>query len=316
MPHETPTRRAFLATAAPAFLAACSPGAGGPAKPASPATIGIATLGFGELSNAQLAGELAAAGIKTIQLFLNQTDSKFWKYNGRTDLAPLTPEACRAIAAPYRAAGIRIHSIGVYTNLIHPDPAERAANLAYFEGMMQVARHMDVDTLITEAGHFHDPEKPEPPVPLHFQEAVWHQMVATGKDLAALAERHNVKILFEGFYRGFLCSAKRIRLFLDAVGSPRVRSLLDPANLIEINDLDEMFAQLAPWIDCLHAKDRKLHVDRGVAAGQGDVDYLKFVTLAASRTPHAPLILEYVGPKDYRQAHEHLQNALRQAGLA
>jgi hypothetical protein len=28
-----------------------------------------------------------------------------------------------------------------------------------------------------------------------------------------------------------------------------------------------MFDQLGPWIDCLHAKDRKLHVDRGVPAG-------------------------------------------------
>ena len=51
--------------------------------------------------------------------------------------------------------------------------------------------------------------------------------------------------------------------------SPRIRALLDPANLLELNDLEEMFDQLESWIDCLHAKDRKLHVDRGVPAGQG-----------------------------------------------
>ncbi len=78
----------------------------------------------------------------------------------------------------------------------------------------------------------------------------------------------------------------------------------------------DRFEQLKPWIDCLHAKDRKLHVDRGVPAGQGDLDYRKFVTLAAKHTPQAPLILEYVGPTDYRAALAHLRTAMRQAGVA
>ena len=72
-----------------------------------------------------------------------------------------------------------------------------------------------------------------------------------------------------------------------------------------------MFGQLGPYVDCLHAKDRKLHVDRGVAAGEGDVDYAKFVALAAKHTPKAPFILEYVGPKNYKQALAHLQKAMR-----
>jgi sugar phosphate isomerase/epimerase len=91
--------------------------------------------------------------------------------------------------------------------------------------------------------------------------------------------------------------------------------LLDPANLLELNDLEEMFDQLTPWIDCLHAKDRKHHVERGVPAGQGDLDYLKFVSLAAQRTPKAPLILEYVGPNDYQQTLQHLRNTMKKAGV-
>ena len=93
-----------------------------------------------------------------------------------------------------------------------------------------------------------------------------------------------------------------MRDYLDEVASPRVRALLDPANLLEVNTLREMFDQLGSWIGCLHAKDRKLHVDQGVPAGQGDLDYREFVRLAAERTPHAPLILEYVGPDTYKQA--------------
>ena len=278
--------------------------------------IGVSTLGFGGFSNAALAKELSGAGVGVIQLFLSQTDSKFWKYNGRSDLSTLTPVRCREIAAAYRDAGIEIHSIGVYTNLIHPDEAEIKANLAYFETMMEIGGHMGVRTFINEAGHYHDPKAPAPRIKLAFQDEVWPRMVATGRKMAEMAERHDAKILLEPFYRGFLASAKRLRLFVEAVNSPRVRVLLDPANLIELNDLDEMFQQLAPLIDCLHAKDRKLHIERGVAAGKGDLDYQRFVTLVAKHTPDAPMILEYVGPEDYLAARAHLRLAMRKAGIA
>ena len=180
--------------------------------------------------------------------------------------------------------------------------------------MMKIGDDMGCKTFITEAGHHHTGE-PEPPVPHHFQEPVWNMMVATGKQLAELAESHGATVLLEAFFRGFLASAKRTRLFIEEIGSPRIRALLDPANILEVNDLEEMFNQLGPYIDCLHAKDRKLHVDRGVPAGQGDLDYPKFVKLTAQRTPKAPLILEYVGPNDYKAALAHLQNAIKTAGV-
>jgi sugar phosphate isomerase/epimerase len=302
-------REAFQRAAAAALplVAAPLPSAGsGGAGP----VIGIATTNFRTQTNQQLADEFAREGLRTIQLFLTQTDSNYWKYNGRSDLADLTDERCKAIAGAYRSAGIAIHSIGVYTNLIHPDPAERTANLAYFDAMMRVGGVMGVRTFITEAGHY-EPEGPAPRIPHHFQEPVWLQMVATGKELAALAERHGATVLLEPFFGGFLASAKRTRVFVEEVGSPRIRALLDPANLLEINDFEEMFAQLGPFIDCLHAKDRKLHVDRGVPAGQGDIDYPKFVALAAKHTPKAPLILEYVGAKDYKEALAHLRGAMK-----
>ncbi len=277
-------------------------------------TVGVATFGFPTLSNAELAEELAGAGVRSIQLFLSQTDSNYWRYNSRADVSALTPERCQAIAGTYRRAGIALHSIGVYTNLIHPDPAERGANLAYFESMMVIGRAMGVSVFITEAGDYHPPE-PGAGTAYHFREEVWHRMIATGKELAALAERHGAVVLMEPYFGGFLASAKRARRFLEEVGSPRIRALLDPANLLELNDLDEMVDQLQPFIDCFHAKDRKLHVERGVPAGQGDLDYRQFVTLAARRVPHAPLILEYVGPADYRQALAHLRDTLSAVGL-
>jgi len=315
MNEQLLTRRQLLAGGAAAAALSRGPVSVAHAfsKPASEPTIGIATLQFRTYSNAQLAEELAAEGVTTVQLFLSQTDSTYWRYNGRSDLSDLTADRCKRIAETYRSAGIAIHSIGVYTNLIHPDENERRANLAYFADMMQVGAHMGVRTFITEAGHYHNPNEPAPAVEYHFQENVWKMMVSVGRELAALAQEHDAIVLMEPYYRHFLASAKRTRVYLEEVGSPRLRALLDPANLLELNDLGEMFDQLGPWIDCLHAKDRKLHVDQGVPAGQGDLDYPRFVRLAAERTPHAPLILEYVGPENYKQALAHLRGAIAAA---
>jgi sugar phosphate isomerase/epimerase len=312
-------RRVLVGAAQATALSALNliPQARGATIKAAPAKlkIGVATQGFPTLSNAELAKELSGVGIRLIQLFLSQTDSKFWRYNERADVSSLTPARCKEIAGIYRDAGISIHSIGVYTNLIHPDPAERKANLEYFEAMMNVGAHMGVTAFISEAGHYRDPKEPEPKIPHHFQDDVWIYMLETARQLAAIAQKYQAKVLLEGFYRGFLASAKRLRMFLEEVNSPHIRALLDPANLIEVNDLEEMFNQLGSWIDCLHAKDRKVHVEKGVPAGQGSLDYVKFVTLAARHTPNAPLVLEYVGPNDYRAALDHLRGAMKQAGV-
>jgi sugar phosphate isomerase/epimerase len=303
---------AVLGSAVASMSATTASGSEGSAT--KTATIGFCTLGFDDLSNQELAETLAASGVFLVQLMLSQRDSRYWEFNSRSDISSLTPERCHAIAQAYRSAKVRIRSLSVYTNLVHPDDAERKANLDFFEGMMKVARAMDVDTLVTEAGHY-NAAGPDPHVEYFMQEDVWHRTVATGKQLATLAERHKVTVLFEPFYRSFLASAKRARLFLEEVGSPRIRALLDPANLIEVNDLEEMFQQLKPWIECIHAKDRKLHVPPGVAAGKGDLDYVSFVRLANKYVPKAPLILEYVTPKDYKEALAFLRKTLTTAGL-
>jgi sugar phosphate isomerase/epimerase len=77
-----------------------------------------------------------------------------------------------------------------------------------------------------------------------------------------------------------------------------------------------MFQQLGRQTVSLHAKDRKLHIGQGVPAGQGDIDYAKFVNLAVTRTPGAPLFIEYVTVKDYKQALAHLRDVMKKSGIA
>jgi sugar phosphate isomerase/epimerase len=276
--------------------------------------IGVSTNEFRDHTNQSLAAELKSQQVKIIQLFFTQKDSNYWKYGQRSDLSGMTPARAKEIADVYRSAGISIHGLGVYVTLIHGDAAERKANLAYFDQVMKLGRVMGIRTYLSEMGHWHPPG-PSTPVSYDWQDDVWKMAIATAKEVAVIAEANDATVLLEPIYRSVLASAKRTRLFLEEVGSKNVRAQLDPANLLEVNDLEEMFDQLQPWIGGIHAKDRKNHVTQGVAAGMGDLDYAKFVTLSAKRAPGVPLVVEYAGSKNYRQALDHLRGAIRAAGL-
>lgn len=276
--------------------------------------IGLATTDFRDHTNQSLAREFQTQRIRHIQLFFTQKDSNYWKYGVASDLKGMTPERAREIAAVWRDAGITIDALGVYATLIHGDAAERRTHLAYFEAMMKLGQQMGVRTFLSEMGHYQPPGQAAR-VPYDWQDEVWTTAVATGKELARIAAGNGATVLLEPIYRSLLASAKRTRVFLEEVASPHVRAQLDPANLLEVNDLEEMFLQLKPFLGGMHAKDRKLHVTQGVAVGQGDLDYRKFVTLAAQHAPGVPLTVEYVGSANYREALQHLRRTLQTAGL-
>jgi sugar phosphate isomerase/epimerase len=300
------TRRRTLQTMAAAPLAARAAARSIP--------IGLSTNGFRDHTNQSLAAELKNQRIKSIQLFFTQKDSSLWRYGQRMDLIGMTAARVKEIVDTYTAAGITVHGLGVYLTLIHGDPAERKLNLANFDAVMKLGRAAGITTYLSEMGHWH-PAGPSPNVPYDWQDDVWKMAIATAKELAQAAQSNDAVILLEPIYRSVLASAKRTRLFLEEVGSKHVRAQLDPANLLEVNDLEEMFSQLQPWISGLHAKDRKYHVTAGVGAGKGDMDYTRFVTLAAQKAPGVPVIVEYVGTKDYKEALAHLRAAMAAAKI-
>jgi hypothetical protein len=87
------TRRKALKAGAGLFplLAASSGFAAQAAKAENALTIGMATTDFRQFTNERLAEELAKTGMRTVQLFLTQSDSNYWKYNQPSNISTLTP---------------------------------------------------------------------------------------------------------------------------------------------------------------------------------------------------------------------------------
>ena len=257
--------------------------------------VGVVTRSFPTLTNRQTAELLAENGFRWTELCFSQIDSRYWIYNGRSDLTDMSDERSRGIVAEYTSRGVIVTSIGVYTNLLEPDEQELASNLEYFERLMQIASLNDIPYVATECGFI--------PGQRGIQQSTYEsdflRLVETLRRLAKKAEEYDAHVALEPCVLDVVPSAKRAADFITQVGSPRVKIVLDPANLIANSSEEDMFCYLADHIAYFHGKDRKVNDARGRLLGDGDIDWTRFLSLYHRQTEGVPFILEYVGPENY-----------------
>ena len=256
--------------------------------------LGVVSRSFPKMTSDQAADFMARNGFVCTELCLAHPDADYWVYNGRRDLAAFTDARSRAVVEAFRGRGIEVSALGVFTNLIEPDAAERAANLAYFERMMQIAALNGIPCVSTECGFVPGRRG----VNTDTYERDFGQLGESLQWLAGKAEHYQVEIALEPCVIDIVPSAKRAADLLAQLGSDRIRILLDPANLIANSTEEEMFRHLAPKIAYFHGKDRKVNDVRGRAFGDGDIDWPRFLGLYHRHAEGRPFILEYVGPEN------------------
>lgn len=251
--------------------------------------VGIVTRSFPEMTNQQAAVFMREKGFTSTELCLSQTDSKYWVYNGTSDISRLTDQRIKEIADIYRAEGILVHALGVFTNLIETDPAIRANNLAYFERHMQLACAAGIPVVSTECGF--DPASRGVRADLY--ESRYSLLLDSLRWLCEKAETYEVDLALEPCVIDVVPSAKRMADTIRQVGSPRLKVLLDPANLIANSSERDMFHYLGDHIAYFHGKDRKINDAYGRNIGEGDIDWPLFLRLYHQTHEGVPFIIEY-----------------------
>jgi sugar phosphate isomerase/epimerase len=93
----------------------------------------------------------------------------------------------------------------------------------------------------------------------------WDVLVAAMKAAVKIADRHEVTLAFEPEIHNVVSSVMRARRLLDEIGSPWLKVVIDPANLIYSGGfgrlqetLDEAFEWLGPDMVLAHAKEPQL----------------------------------------------------------
>lgn len=261
-----------------------------------PLQIGVVSRSFPELTHAQIAALLAESGAASTELCLLSADTAYWVYNGRSDLSTLTDRAFAGIVETYRSAGIDVPALGVFTNIMHPDPEELQQNLSYFERHMALAAGQGIPFVATECGF----TPHERGVNADRYETDFDRLANSLAWLCERAEKYDVFLALECCVLDVVPSAKRAADLIAQVGSPRLKVLLDPANLIANSSEEDMFRYLSPHIAYFHGKDRKVNDTYGRVVGDGDIDWPLFLTLYHRMNEGVPFILEYVNRGNFR----------------
>ena len=116
---------------------------------------------------------------------------------------------------------------------------------------------------------------------------------------AAIRAQTGVVLAFEPEVNNVVDSAQKARRLLDEIGSPYLKVTIDPANLFHAGELprmreilDEAFALVGKDIVLAHAKDLDHDGDAGhLAAGQGRLDYDRYLSLLHTYRFRGPLLL-------------------------
>ena len=182
------------------------------------------------------------------------------------------------------ARGLTAAGLSGTFNMIHPDPDQRAAGLRWLDGVAAAARSLG-DPVVSLCTGTRNPESMWRPHPDNGTPEAWSDLLASMAGAAEIAERRTVVMALEPVVANVVDSAPKARRLLDEVGSPRIKILIDPANIFARGQLPHMAEQIDQAFDLLgrdvvmaHAKDLDRDGEAGhLAAGRGRLDYDRYL---------------------------------------
>jgi|YNPNPStandDraft_1061719.scaffolds.fasta_scaffold03112_9 sugar phosphate isomerase/epimerase len=230
--------------------------------------------------------------------------------------AALARRARRAAAR----SGVEIVAVSGYANPLRPADAPMGFTQAALADLVALLPALDSRRVVTWSGTCaaslfeEDPENQGP--------AAWDTLRRAVDDLFPLLDANDAILVFEPFFAHVLDTPERIVAFCEEVGSPYVRVVLDPPNLLppgmwqqQSELLPPLVAALAPYTGLIHLKDMRL---RGAALdlpgpGEGVLDYPTFLGAVIRAEISAPLVIEHVALERAARARRFVLAHLRSA---
>jgi sugar phosphate isomerase/epimerase len=222
---------------------------------------------------------------------------------------------------------VTLAEVGIWRNLIDPDPVKRKAELEYAAQCLALADAVGARCAVSFIGSF-------APGTRHGLDArnlgpqALEAAVETVRYLIDAVKPKRAKLALEMMQATIPDSADSYLELIRAVDRSEFAAHLDPVNLVmtprtyfNTGDLiRECFQKLGPWIISCHAKDitlhetAALHLDE-VQIGEGRLDYATYLT-ELSKLDGVPLMLEHLKPEEYALGRDRIFSAGDAAGIA
>ena len=237
------------------------------------------------------------------------------------------PERIRAIREAFGKHDVLLAELGVWNNMLHPDPKIRKANLETNVKALALADEVGVRCCVNIAGSF-NPDRWDGPHPKNLSlEAFECTVENVCLILDAVKPKHTIYCL-ETMPWVIPDSIKSYQRLVAAIDHPMFGVHLDPVNMINSPDrfynkaafLRECFTQLGPKIVSVHAKDIRMEPDltvhlQEVRPGLGRLDYGVFLLEMNKLPADTPFILEHLPQGAYPLAKAYVLDIAHASGL-
>ena len=232
--------------------------------------VGIFT-GYFPYTLEETARLIRSIGFNTVQLDVSFKDMEL-------ATGQITSQKCKKIRDTFRSHNLPVSCISGYTNLVHPDPAKRKANLEHLRGLIRFANELGSPYVISESGTF-DPESDWVHHPKNKTDEGYNECLDEIQGLVDLARLHGVIFLVETYVNNVIGSIEEtLRLFAD-ITDPHLGLLMDPTNYFEEHNIDQMDSTLNQIFNALSSKIKISHAKEGLCG------HLARLRLLASEDP-------------------------------
>ena len=231
----------------------------------------------------------------------------------------ITPEEAERIKQAHESRGLAMAAVSGTFNMIHPDLVQRAEGIRRLAILAGACRNLGTQ-VITLCTGTRDPENMWRRHPDNDSAQAWEDLRCSMAEALEIAERNNVILAIEPEIANVIDSAAKGRKLLDKMKSPRLKIVMDGANLFhrgELARMDEIlreaFALLGRDLILAHAKDLDRDGEAGnKAAGTGVLNYDLYLQLLQQVEYSGPLVLHGLEESEVPFSVEFLKGKLAQ----
>jgi sugar phosphate isomerase/epimerase len=201
----------------------------------------------------------------------------------------------REVLASTHRSGLAVCALSGTYNMAHPDIARRLADRIGFANVVRAAQFMKVP-LVTLCTGTRDVTNMWAAHEDNGSREAWASMRGELDFALELVERHRVSLGVEPEPGNVVTDARVARRLLDETGHPRLKIVLDAANLLPPESQDRQREVVAEAVDLLGADLALVHTKdvgpagEAVAAGRGVVDFHNFLKRILSTSYRGPLV--------------------------
>jgi sugar phosphate isomerase/epimerase len=243
-------------------------------------------------------------------------------------LPPMPDEIDPALADRVREAAadrnIAVVAVSGTFNMIHPDPMVRRDGLRRLGVLAGACERLGTSTITLCTGT-RDPVDMWRRHPDNATPEAWRDLLAAMQEALEMAERQGVTLAFEPEISNVVDSAEKGRRLLDEMRSPRLKVIMDAANLFDTEDparwlsrsediLDKAFELLGADLAHAHAKDVK-ESGEVVAAGKGDLNYDLYLKRLNEAGYGGPLVVHGLVEEEVGSSLAFLRRKLAEVGV-